>query len=75
MKKLLGIIVFALTLFQIFSLTASEINLDQKIPLDQEIVYGKLDNGLTYYIKKNTTPRKNTPFDLSLLLFFIKCLE
>lgn len=52
MKKLLGILVFALTLFQIFSLTASEINLDQKIPFDQEIVYGKLDNGLTYYIKK-----------------------
>ena len=46
MKKLLGILVFALTLFQIFSLTASEINLDQKIPFDQEIVYKKLDNGL-----------------------------
>ena len=64
MKKLLGILVFALTLFQIFSLTASEINLDQKIPFDQEIVYGKLDNGLTYYIKKNTTPKKKARIDL-----------
>ena len=64
MKKLLWILVFALTLFQIFSLTASEINLDQKIPFDQEIVYGKLNNGLTYYIKKNTTPKKKARIDL-----------
>ena len=65
MKKLfLGILVFALTLFQIISLAASEINLDQKIPFDQEIVYKKLDNGLTYYIKKNSTPKKKARIDL-----------
>ena len=64
MKKLLAILVFALTLFQIISLAASEINLDQKIPFDQEIVYGKLDNGLTYYIKKNSTPKKKARIDL-----------
>ena len=27
-------------------------------PMDPSILYGKLDNGLTYYIKKNTTPKK-----------------
>jgi zinc protease len=29
---------------------------DEKAPLDPEIIYGKLDNGFTYYIRKNQLP-------------------
>tara|TARA_Y100000294_G_C8561065_1_gene339078 strand:- start:39 stop:2885 length:2847 start_codon:yes stop_codon:yes gene_type:complete len=56
MKKFLAFYIFIF--LQFVFLNASEINLDQKIPLDKEIKYGKLDNGLTYYIKKNKTPKK-----------------
>ena len=28
-------------------------------PMDPSILYGKLDNGLTYYIKKIPHPKKN----------------
>ena len=50
--------------FQCISTNATEINLDQKIPLDKEITYGKLDNGFTYYIKKNTSPKKKATIHL-----------
>ena len=33
-------------------------NLESAIPKDPNIIKGKLDNGLTYYIKKNTKPEK-----------------
>ncbi len=36
----------------------TEANLAKTIPIDQSIRYGKLQNGLTYYIKKNTKPEK-----------------
>ena len=29
-----------------------------EFPLDPKIKYGKLENGLTYYIRKNNTPKK-----------------
>ena len=50
---LIELLVVIFIFFQCVSTNATEINLDQKIPLDKEITYGKLDNGLTYYIKKN----------------------
>jgi zinc protease len=55
---LIELLVVIFIFFQCISTNATEINLDQKIPLDKEITYGKLDNGLTYYIKKNTSPKK-----------------
>ena len=30
------------------------------IPLDDKVKIGKLENGLTYYIRKNTEPSKRT---------------
>ena len=35
---------------------AQSMDLDSKIPMDEDVIYGKLDNGLTYYIKANQTP-------------------
>ena len=37
----------------------------QELPhMDPNILYGKLENGLTYYIQKNTTPKKKLALNL-----------
>ena len=37
----------------------------QELPsMDSNILYGKLENGLTYYIKKNTTPKNKLALNL-----------
>ena len=61
---LIELLVVIFIFLQCVSTNATEINLDQKIPLDKEITYGKLDNGLTYYIKKNTSPKKKATIHL-----------
>lgn len=43
-------------------------SLDANIPLDPEILHGKLDNGLQYYIKENKKPENRA--DLQII---IKC--
>ena len=60
----ISLLVVIFIFFQCISTNAIEINLDQKIPLDKEITYGKLDNGFTYYIKKNTSPKKKATIHL-----------
>ena len=30
----------------------------EKLPMDPEVRYGKLDNGLTYYIRHNEQPKQ-----------------
>ena len=34
------------------------------VPMDPKVTYGKLDNGLTYYIRENKTPLKRAEFYL-----------
>jgi zinc protease len=34
------------------------------LPIDPQLVYGKLDNGLTYYIRKNGQPQQRAEFYL-----------
>jgi zinc protease len=36
----------------------------QEIPLNPDVLYGKLDNGLTYYIHRNTNPKDRAMFYL-----------
>jgi zinc protease len=46
-------------LFAIFALIATsfaQTDLNTKLPLEKDVIYGKLDNGLTYYIRENKTP-------------------
>jgi len=38
----------------------------EKIPIDPEVKYGKLDNGLVYYIKKNLKPEKRVELRLAV---------
>lgn len=39
-------------------------SLDSKLPVDPAITVGKLENGLTYYIKKNTKPEERVEIRL-----------
>ena len=50
--KAFTLILFFFTLIQCIYSQATEIDLDQKLTLNKEIIYGKLDNNFTYYIKK-----------------------
>ncbi|WKW47383.1 insulinase family protein [Myroides sp. JBRI-B21084] len=48
------------------SLWAQVADFNQKIPTDPDVRIGKLENGLTYYIRKNAKPEKKV--DLRLVL-------
>jgi zinc protease len=41
-------------------------DLAAEIPLDKNIIKGKLDNGLTYYIRKNTQPEERVELRLAV---------
>ena len=53
MKKL----VFTLSLI-IAAMTLQAQETPEKLPMDPEVRYGKLDNGLTYYIRHNEQPKQ-----------------
>jgi len=55
-------IIFFVALF--FNVNAAEIDLTKVIPLDLMITHGKLDNGLTYYIKNNQLPKNKAYLEL-----------
>lgn len=38
----------------------------QVVPLNPDVLYGKLDNGLTYYIQKNSLPKERAMFYLAV---------
>lgn len=46
--------------------TTAASELDQPIPLNPNVRTGKLANGLTYYIQKNTTPEKRAELRLAV---------
>ena len=58
-KYIIYTILFTLT---ISPLVAQDIGADQTIPMDPDIRIGKLDNGLTYYIRKNSLPANRADF-------------
>ena len=60
MKKF--IIIFLYLIF--YQSVNAKINSDDKLSLNKKIVYGKLDNNLTYYIKKNSNPKKKASISL-----------
>ena len=62
MKKVLVIFLY----FTFFQSLSAEISLDNKLLLNKEIIYGKLDNNLTYYMKKNSNPKKKASISLIL---------
>ncbi|MBQ2189990.1 MAG: insulinase family protein [Paludibacteraceae bacterium] len=60
MKKLLLNIML---LCAAMTLTAQEA--PEKLPLDSAVRYGKLDNGLTYYIRHNEQPKQRAEFHIA----------
>ena len=47
------------------ALTVSAQNEPEKLPIDPEVRYGKLDNGLTYYIRHNEQPKQRCEFHIA----------
>ena len=45
-------------------LSLGQVNLQEKIPLDSKVKIGKLDNGLTYYIRQNKKPEQKVELRL-----------
>ena len=60
MKKL----VFTLSLI-IAAMTLQAQEAPEKLPMDPEVRYGKLDNGLTYYIRHNEQPKQRAEFHIA----------
>ena len=60
MKKL----VFTLSLI-IAAMMVSAQETPEKLPMDPEVRYGKLDNGLTYYIRHNEQPKQRAEFHIA----------
>ncbi len=59
-KVVLGAMLFPLAVF------AQQMDYSKAIPFDSTVKTGKLENGLTYYIKKNAKPEKKV--DLRLVV-------
>ena len=55
-------VLFLLTIFTVELVTAQAPN--EKLPLDPKVKIGKLDNGLTYYIRENKKPEKKVELRL-----------
>ena len=58
-KNLPGLISLILLLFQAVNLGAQQV---QPLPMDPKVRCGKLDNGLTYYIRANAEPKQRAEF-------------
>lgn len=56
MKKTISVIL--VSLIALWGFSQKTIKLTDKIPFDETFKVGKLDNGLTYYIKKNKKPEQ-----------------
>lgn len=52
---------FLLSFFCLFQLAAQQQEL-QPLPIDPQVRYGKLPNGLTYYIRHNEQPKERADF-------------
>lgn len=56
--RLMAALLLLFSLSTAFSQSAA----DLKLPLDPEVKYGVLDNGMTYYIRNNSEPRDRASF-------------
>src|SRR5215203_5353211 len=44
----------------------AQLNMESKLPVDAKVKIGKLDNGLTYYIRQNKKPEQKVELRLVL---------
>ncbi len=66
MKKIKLLFILALWAFVLAGLSAQMQDLNKPIPADPNIKIGKLDNGITFYIKQNKKPEKRVEFRLAV---------
>lgn len=64
MKKLLNLMLLSLVLFSTTLYAQTKADLSQKLPMDPAVKTGKLKNGMTYYIRKNTEPKNRAQLQL-----------
>jgi zinc protease len=65
MKKLFNLLVI-LVLCATFPLLAQEYNLNDPLPVDNNLRVGHLPNGLTYYLRKNALPKDRVELRLAI---------
>ncbi|MCA9837034.1 MAG: insulinase family protein [Trueperaceae bacterium] len=58
------LLLFPLSLAQTVTIEGQEYALEDQLPRDPDIRTGKLDNGLTYYVRRNTEPLNRADFAL-----------
>ena len=63
MRKYLASINFVIAFFLSVSIFA-QVDPSSKLPFDAKVITGKLDNGLTYYIRENKKPEKKVELRL-----------
>ena len=65
MKKLFVLAMFLFCALPFFAQN-SDLNLNDPIKADPYVTIGKLDNGMTYYIRRNTYPKDRVEFRLAV---------
>jgi len=66
MKKLKLLLILVLWGFVLTGISAQIQDPDKPIPADPNIKIGKLDNGITYYIKQNKKPEQRIELRLAV---------
>ncbi len=64
MNNKLVFLIFLLFSSSIVFAQSGKLDFTSKVPMDPNVVVGKLDNGLTYYIRKNALPKDRAEFYL-----------
>ncbi len=66
MKKILMLTMILFSAVTIFAQKGNDLNLNDPIKADPNVTIGKLDNGMTYYIRRNTYPKDRVEFRLAV---------
>lgn len=62
MTRIFSSLLFLLSAALSVNAQPKQIDWNSPVPVDQNVRIGKLDNGLTYYIRKNTEPKQRADF-------------
>lgn len=64
-KVFKSFLVAAIMAFVMPAVAQEQNPMEQPLPIDQQVRYGVLDNGLTYYIRHNETPKNRAEFHIA----------
>lgn len=62
MKKVFSLFLLSIALTSGLFAQQGQIDWNSPVPVDKNVKVGKLDNGLTYYIRRNTEPKQRAEF-------------